>query len=101
MAGSAPSDSKETGKSASGSSTNLASSQSSSAEIPWLPTLATTSPNNYGGLNPENEANLNYINGVTGKEFRHNPRLHSSSAVSRDHSQSDEMKGMSIYTGFS
>lgn len=41
----------------------------------FTPTTAVTSPDNYGGLNPENENNLNLVNGVSIANFKRHPRL--------------------------
>lgn len=98
MGGSEPFDSKAMpGPPPASSSTDAASSQSASASgIPWVPTLATTSPDNYGGLNPENEASLDFIDGVTGKNFRQTPRLYTRSPAAREDPRADVMSGESF-----
>ena len=45
------------------SATNQASN-SGPPELPWIPSSAVTSPDHYGGLNPENLASLSVINTV-------------------------------------
>ncbi len=39
-------------------------------ELPNMPTLVTTSPDNYGALNAEDEANLDVIDGLPGRSLR-------------------------------
>ena len=48
---------------------------SPSSHIPFIPTTATTSPENYGGLNPENEAVLDLIERVPDQSPRRFARL--------------------------
>lgn len=62
-----------------------------------MPTLAVTSPDNYGGLNPENEANLNMIDGVSGQSFRRSTRLPSRVYSEASHGprvEDETMQGM-------
>lgn len=60
------------------------SNEMNPAELPWVPTTATTSPDNFGGLNPENEAALGVINTVPGPSHRFarfsNPRISSTTS---------------------
>jgi hypothetical protein len=44
---------------------SASASASGTPELPWIPITAVTSPDNYGRLNPENEAILGVINAVS------------------------------------
>ena len=77
MDGPGPSRSKAPVETPGSSEANHSSAQNPAArlpEFPFVPTLAVTLPDNYGGLNPENEANLDIIDGVAGRSFRYSPR---------------------------
>ncbi|KAI6781299.1 uncharacterized protein J7T54_004072 [Emericellopsis cladophorae] len=50
--------------------------RSDAPERPFVPTTVTTSPDHYGRLNPENEANLDMVRGVTGESFIRDGRPH-------------------------
>lgn len=43
----------------------------SASNLPFIPTTATTSPENYGGLNPENEAVVSFLDGIPYPNCRH------------------------------
>jgi hypothetical protein len=74
------------------------SSTVASSDVPFLPTLAVTSPDNYGGLDPENEANLDIIEGVSGETFRRSdrqaPDSFCSEASHQAHLKTGTMQGM-------
>lgn len=74
------------------------SSAAASSDVPFPPTLAVTSPDNYGGLDPENEANLDIIDGVSGQTFRrfdrHAPNSFCNEASHQAHLKTDTMQGM-------
>ncbi|KAI9152026.1 F-box domain-containing protein [Paramyrothecium foliicola] len=46
-----------------------------SEQLPFVPTLAVTSPNNYGRLDPENESNISIVNDVAGDTYSRRPKL--------------------------
>ena len=76
---------------------------SGSSERPYIPTLAVTSPDNYGKIDAENESNLSILSGV------HSPRVgtvvraekcpdKSSIPRKRGRSKSEDTKsGMQLY----
>ena len=73
-------------------------SAAASSDVPFPSTLAVTSPDNYGGLNPENEANLDIMERVSVQTLRHSDRQAPSSFCNEASHQArfktDTMQGM-------